>query len=318
VKLIGIALMLATVAAHAATAQRALPDSRLALRAPDSTDVFWRADAAPVRWASAPLAERLAWKPAAAGVQIGEVLLQGSREAWRTRVVIARLDPASLTFSLDTATRGGRPAWNIARTPSDAVFAVNAGQFRSTLPWGLVVLDGRSMLPAERGPLAVTIAVDSAGTLHWIHDGDALPRGVRWAFQSFPSILRANEVPHALRAAGRGIDVGHRDARLALGRLADGSLIVALTRFDGLGGMLKSVPFGLTTPEMAAVMGALGATDAVLLDGGISAQMIAGLGATRIAHEGWRDVPLALVARAIAPAQSGARAAPRSEPRRIK
>jgi exopolysaccharide biosynthesis protein len=91
--------------------------------------------------------------------------------------------------------------------------------------------------------------------------------------------------------------VGHRDARLALGRLPDGRLIVALTRFDALGGALGEVPFGPTVPEMAALMGALGCTDAVLLDGGISAQMLVrdSLGA---AHEwrGIRRVPLALVA----------------------
>jgi exopolysaccharide biosynthesis protein len=34
------------------------------------------------------------------------------------------------------------------------------------------------------------------------------------------------------------------------------------------------LPFGLTTPEVAAVMGALGARRAVLLDGGISSQLL--------------------------------------------
>ena len=33
------------------------------------------------------------------------------------------------------------------------------------------------------------------------------------------------------------------------------------------------MPFGLTSPEMAAVMGALGCRQALLLDGGISGQL---------------------------------------------
>jgi hypothetical protein len=174
---------------------------------------------------------------------------------------------------------------------------MNAGQFRTGLPWGRVVLSGREFLPAEPGPLAVTIGVDSTGRVTWTEDGEPLPVRTAWAFQSYPVVLRNRIVPRALRTPGKFLDVGHRDARLALGRLADGALLVALTRFDGLGGLFETIPFGLTVPEMAAVMGALGSVDAVLLDGGISAQLVAGSGASRLRMEAWRDVPLALVAR---------------------
>ncbi len=250
-----------------------------------------------MRWAEAPLAGRVRWSVAARGVESATLTLAGSGEAWRTRVELVRLDPAALDFSLDTASSAsGRPAWTIARTPKSAVFAMNAGQFRSTAPWGMVVLDGRRTLPAEHGPLAVTIAVDSSGIVHWIPDGEPLPAAMRWAFQSYPAVLRAREVPIALQEPDRGVDVGHRDARLAIGRLPDGKLLVAITRFDGLGSSLESAPFNLTAPEMAAVMGALGVEDAVLLDGGISAQLIAGTGSASVALRGWRDVPLALIA----------------------
>jgi hypothetical protein len=74
---------------------------------------------------------------------------------------------------------------------------------------------------------------------------------------------------------------------------------VALTRFDGAGEALGFVPLGLTVPEMAALMGALGARQAVLLDGGISAQMMVRepQGTSRV-WRGVRRVPLGLVARA--------------------
>jgi exopolysaccharide biosynthesis protein len=48
---------------------------------------------------------------------------------------------------------------------------------------------------------------------------------------------------------------------------------------------------------MAAVLGALGARDAVMLDGGISAQMILRDGEAVRTWPGLRAVPLALVAR---------------------
>ena len=51
-------------------------------------------------------------------------------------------------------------------------------------------------------------------------------------------------------------------------------LLIVLTRFDALGESLGSIPFGPTIPEFAALMGALGAKQAVALDGGISGQLV--------------------------------------------
>ena len=106
----------------------------------------------------------------------------------------------------------------------------------------------------------------------------------------------AGRVPGRLQRGARGVDVAHRDARLALCTQPDGRVLVALTRFEGLGGVLERLPFGLTTPEMAALMGALGCRDAVLLDGGVSGQLLlrdeAG---TEHRWPGMRDVPVGLV-----------------------
>jgi exopolysaccharide biosynthesis protein len=94
------------------------------------------------------------------------------------------------------------------------------------------------------------------------------------------------------------VDLRHRDARLAVGELRDGRMLVALTRFEGLGGVLDNLPFGLTTPEMAALMGALGARRAVLLDGGISSQLLLRAGTETHAWRAMRYVPLGLTATA--------------------
>ena len=74
-------------------------------------------------------------------------------------------------------------------------------------------------------------------------------------------------------------------------------MLLALTRFDGLGRSFHFMPLGLTVPEMAAVMGSLGCRDAMLLDGGISARLRV-RDAKGVAHdwEGLRPVPLALLA----------------------
>lgn len=171
------------------------------------------------------------------------------------------------------------------------------------MPWGWVVLDGRRWLPPQHGPLSAALRQDSSGALHWEHGLDVqhaateAGTGVRWAFQSYPAVLANDSVLPPIRASGLGVDVGHRDARAGICLTQDGHLLVALTRFDGAGRALHFIPFGLTVPEMAAVLGGLGCRDAMLLDGGISARLRV-RDARGKAHdwEGLRPVPLALIA----------------------
>ncbi|HYD54514.1 MAG TPA: phosphodiester glycosidase family protein, partial [Gemmatimonadaceae bacterium] len=277
-----------------------LPSSALRVKVGSAWHTWWRSETAPVTWSgSLPLAQRLRWRAAAPGVEWAEIQLAGTGEAWRTRLVVARLDPARVRLALDTASAGTprRPAWDVAGVADDALFAVNAGQFLHTMPWGLVVLDGRELLPAGTGPLSSALSADASGRLRWSHgDASRAGRDAAWAFQSYPTLLRDGVVPEPLRADHGLIDVAHRDARAAVGTTADGRLLVALTRFDALGGRLSFVPFGLTIPEMAAVMGALGARDAMMLDGGISAQMLIRDGSAARMWRGSRKVPLGLVA----------------------
>ncbi|HEX6966915.1 MAG TPA: phosphodiester glycosidase family protein [Gemmatimonadaceae bacterium] len=245
---------------------------------------WWRSDRAPARWSAArpEVARAIAWHHAADGVEWGEIRLAGDGEAWRVRAIIVRIDPRQTRFRLDTAFRHGilGADWTIARAPREAIVAVNAGQFVGSLPWGWVVLHGREFLAPGRGPLSTAIVIDSSGAPRWVRAQEiAAARyapGIVAAFQSYPTLLEGDgEVPPALRGAARGdIDLGHRDARLAIGTLRDGRVLIALTRFDALDGTLDFVPFGLTTPEMAALMGALGCQRAVMLDGGISSQLL--------------------------------------------
>jgi hypothetical protein len=183
---------------------------------------------------------------------------------------------------------------------------VNAGQFVNTMPWGWVVIDSRQLLRPGAGPLASAVAIDAEGNVRWSH-GDSLAdvAGVVTGFQSYPTLLAGDGVvPQALRMAGGGVNLTHRDARLALGEARDGRILIAMTRFDAIGGVAAQVPLGPTTPEMAAIMGALGARDAVALDGGISAQMLLRDPARKAPLEwpGLRKVPLALIVRAREPA----------------
>jgi hypothetical protein len=285
-------------------AREGSPIAALAVRGPDGWATWWRQDEAPVRWnGDALLAEHVSWRPGSDGVEWGELQLRGASEAWRTRVVVARIDPRRIALSLATAFAADQD-WAVRDEDRGVAVALDAGQFRGSLPWGWVVHRGRELLAPQYAPLAGAVVVDASGAVRLIPP-EAVPaeraRGsAREAFQSYPMLLHDGAVPAPLLESGRGVDLGHRDARLALGSLSDGRMVVALTRFDGLGGVLDRVPFGLTSPEMAAVMGALGCREALLLDGGISGQLLL-RDAAGAAHvwSGVRRVPLGLVGRPI-------------------
>ncbi|HEU4523553.1 MAG TPA: phosphodiester glycosidase family protein [Gemmatimonadales bacterium] len=247
------------------------------------------------------LDEEVAWRPGTAGIEYGELQLTGSGEAWRTRVVVARLDPGRVQLSLQPAfTRDER--WTIADAGPSAALALNAGQFRGNLPWGWVVTGGRQLISPGSGPLAGAVMVDGSGAVRIVPPDEVIAeqrRGqAREAFQSYPMLLEDGAVPEALVRPGLGVTVRHRDARLALGTLPDGRVVVALTRFDALGPRLGGVPFGFTSAEMARVMRALGCRDAILLDGGVSGQLLLReVGGAVRTWAGVRSVPLGLVAR---------------------
>jgi uncharacterized protein YigE (DUF2233 family) len=266
---------------------------------------LWSAGRFPSRAdASAALpAGALRWQPVRPGLETAELELRAAGAAWRTRVAIVRLDPARFRLSLALAADAGgtRGAWRVADAPAGAAFACNAGQFAAGLPWGWLVRDGREQLAPGPGPLSSALVVNAAGEVAIVHADSLAARraagDVALAFQSYPTVVRRGEVPPEWCAGDPRVDGRHRDARLALGRTREGRLVFALTRLETPGEVLDEVPIGPTSPEMAALMLALECPDAVLLDGGISGQMLVrnAKGHARV-WPGLRRVPLALVA----------------------
>jgi exopolysaccharide biosynthesis protein len=228
--------------------------------------------------------------------------LAGTGEAWRIRVILVRFDPRSVTPELVEQTRdaGTLGGWAVDSARAPAVAAVNAGQFSGGTPWGWLVRKGKEERAPGFGPLSMAVIEEEGGQLRLLgNDSMAVVRAgreVALAFQSYPTLLESGGVvPTALQTANSGVDLAHRDSRLAIGELRDGRIILALTRFEALGGALSQLPFGPTIPEMSALMGALGCTKAVALDGGISGQMMIRSERKATKWTAYRRVPLGLV-----------------------
>jgi hypothetical protein len=294
--------LLPLVFAAATAGAQSLPQSSLGVQTPAGWRTWWRSDAAPEKWdrQDTVLFPSVRWHGVSPGVERAELRLSGRWEAWRIRVVLLRFDPSRIRAELVQRTRDGGTlgAWEVDSVPARAIAGFNAGQFASARPWGWLVRNGIEEQPPGFGPLSLALIVDSLGGMRLL-ESDSIPslRGrVRDAFQSYPTLLEGDGVvPAALREPARGVDVGHRDSRIAIGSLRDGRMIVALTRFEGLRGALSELPFGPTVPELSALMGALGCARAVALDGGISGQLLIRAGPRTLAWRGLRRVPLGLV-----------------------
>jgi exopolysaccharide biosynthesis protein len=181
------------------------------------------------------------------------------------------------------------------------VVALNAGQFREGTPWGWVVQDSVERQAPGSGSLAMAVVFDDASLRLLAPDEIAGVRGtVRAAIQSYPMLLVDGVMPPPLRAPGRGVDLEHRDSRLAIGTDREGRVLIVLTRFRGAGSAGATLPFGPTIPELARLMRRLGATRAVGLDGGLSSQLaLREADANVTTWSNWRMVPMGIVGVAV-------------------
>jgi hypothetical protein len=244
----------------------------------------------------------LLWHTVAPGVRHAQGMMARDGPLATVRAVALELDPRQVQFELVSALRdqSTRGAWSVDSLPPAALAGFNAGQFTGPVPWGWLVRDGHEVQPAGAGALAMAFMVEDSGAVALIEPQELPAHRSRaaQAFQSYPALLVGDGVlPRELEGKGRGVDLDHRDSRLALGLLADGRVLVALTRFTGLGPAGEQLPWGPTVGEMAAWMRAAGCRRAMLLDGGMSGQMaVRAADGLLTSWRNWRPVPLALVA----------------------
>ncbi len=237
---------------------------------------------------------------AASGVIHDELRMASKGPLGHVRAIVVTIDPAQYRFRLDLARTHQhlRPAWNVDSIPQNAVAAVNAGQFLGGFPWGWLVRNGEETQPPGSGTLAMAFVTDSSGNPSLITPAEiplARNRVVN-AFQSYPALLVDGEIPWELRENGRGVNLYHRDSRLAICVDTTDHVLIVITRVEVPGNVGATFPYGPTIPEMAEYMKSLGCNRAMLLDGGLSSQLaVRDNRGSLTKWTNWRMVPLGLV-----------------------
>lgn len=165
----------------------------------------------------------------------------------------------------------------------NALAAVNGTFFstRSFEPIGDVVVNGRIVFQAKRTRPAIAVTWDGKVRILSAHEVPELWRGYRFALVAGPRLLQRGVV--TVSAEGDGF----QDPSV-LGRARRSA--VGLTKANKL--LLVVVQDKVSLARLSLVMKALGADDALNLDGGTSSGLYQG-GLTRVA--GTRSVPCALV-----------------------
>ncbi|MBL0169644.1 MAG: phosphodiester glycosidase family protein [Gemmatimonadaceae bacterium] len=181
-------------------------------------------------------APRLSWRGDV--VQWAEWRVVLGERGVRNRVIVVRMPASRVRFTLEIARRGDQMLpWSLDDAPADAQIAVNAGQFTDVGPWGWVVHKQRELQPPGVGPLAGAFVVDSAGAVALLTpdeiDAWRVPGRVVEAVQSYPMLLTDNgRPPRAMCSARGGLDLAHRDTRLAIGITGDAHVLFVLTRYE--------------------------------------------------------------------------------------
>jgi len=224
------ALLAGAVGPHAGASRSG---DALAVRTWSGWETWWRRDAAPVSWnAEAPLAGRVQWRQTEPGIEWGELQLRGASEAWRTRVVVVRLDPARVDLTLDPAfTRNFNP-YAGGGLPSNSIAQ---GAFYE--PLIVVPAGGRKTLLADVPPLP------SSGSyrVEWRligPDGHAVTGAYSFTVDSIvrqesgrlpgPALQRGGALPPAVVAAGSPLQQSMRFLWIAALLLVFGSTSLSL------------------------------------------------------------------------------------------
>lgn len=218
--------------------------------------------------------ERVTTQAVAPGVT--RKVVRSPKGPWTINVLYVDLDRCNTVEAVkgaDTAIGRYKTTELLARlaTQKKVVAGVNADFFnlKDGSPTNLLVVNGRIFSPPNGRPV---LAFDSAGVPHLspftLRDGRLAPFHPVNAVGGRPLLVTDSTLDIAVDTAGRG-KFGERNPRTAAGIARNGHQLILAT-VDGR----EYQNAGMTLREMGDLMLALGARDAINLDGGGSTTMV--------------------------------------------
>ncbi len=236
----------------------------------------------------------IVWRDSADGLRSGDFELRTREGSLRNSVAVIELDPARFRFAIGLRPpQGRRTAAGWLGADTTLVLTANTGLFRENgTPQGLVSIGGRRHSALAGWLDAVVVLDGDAVRFTDVAGARDLPAGAS-AFQTLPFLVRDGRMVFGW-TSGLRLSRTHRDRRITL-CLGEGRVRLLLSNFEVFGATAGRVPIGLTIPEQAAVAAGIGCTDAVALDGGISAQIAYRSAGRVVSWPGWRRVPLMLL-----------------------
>ena len=259
--------------------------------------VPWRAYAPGTPAAADPLLARaVRWEDARPGLRVGSFEVRVSGGLLVNSVAVVEIDPARYRFGLAAASGFATRAADAWMADTGVVAAVNTGLFLPDgTPQGLLLVDGARYGRRVAWLDAAVVIADGRPRLVGPAALDTVTGPVS-AFQVVPWLVRGGRAVLGVSSGLRLLRT-HRDRRLTLCLGSDGLVRLMLSNFEVFGANAGTIPVGLTIPEQALIAAAAGCTDAVALDGGISAQLAVRLPQRVRRMPGWREVPVMMLIR---------------------
>lgn len=233
------------------------------------------------------LADAVKWEQIDYGIEFGEVYLRRASNPLPIKLIVLLINPSDYEFKMlldehNINTRKTAKQW---ADVSGALIAVNGGFFTDNGPLGLVIHNGEILNESAQGYPGHFILTRLLRRPHIVVSSAFIPLGVLEGFQSFPAIMSDGKIYWHLHQPTYHLNISAIDRRSAIAITHDGRVMIAVT---------DPPVMGLSYAELSLVLAALGARDALGLDGGGSTQLLINLPQKQLYISGMDSIPVAI------------------------
>ncbi len=219
----------------------------------------------------------------APGLQYGTLALAREGTENTFDVALLKIDPTQAHLRVLSEASDGFRHTTVRQLLQEngATAAINASLFDTEgQPLGLIIQNGEEYHPAN-GYAGYFVVKHGAPALYINSEGMST-QGVQEAIQGYPTLMQNYRIFDYAKDGEHARDI---ERRSAIAVQPDGSILLLAT---------DVLLDGLSFYELSTILGALGARDALALDGGRSTQLVIQTPSFRTSISGYDNVPVAI------------------------